>query len=408
MRVKTTNVFINNFESTKRIVINRGGTRSGKTYALCQIAAVWLMTGQVRRNLQVKSGKFSIVRKYRATISSTVEKDFIEVLNNITIDDAPIIQYINVNKSRKEYTFDGRVVVFAGADDEQKLRGFKSDILYCNEANELGFKSEFFQLMIRTKHLIILDFNPSDEYVWINQELEKKRQYIEKDVEVIVSTYQDNSTLTDAQVKEIELLEKTDPELWEVYGKGQYGKVKGLIFDDWQICESVPQDYKWKVYGLDFGFTIDPTALIEVVYANGELYLNEVIYQSGLLTSDLIDEFEQILTKRDLIIADSAEPRTIAEIRKHKFNIRPAEKGRDSIKYGLNLLKRFKINITASSKNLIKEFTVYKNKTDRSGNTLDVPIDNFNHGIDAIRYATTYKIPRSKDDSGKLRAATSF
>jgi phage terminase large subunit len=392
LKLKVTNTFRKNWNSNKRIVINRGGTRSAKTYSICQLAANWLATGQVRANKELKKGVWSIVRKYRATITRTVEKEFKDVCENIVLDGKPFFDYLKVNKSNKTYSFQGRSVCFIGADDEQKLRGYKSNILYCNEANELRFAKEFFQLLMRTTDEIFLDFNPSDEYIWINTELEQKRLPTKKDVEVIISTYKDNPTLNKEQVSEIENLKDTDIELWKVYGLGEYGKIQGLVFDRWEVCDKIPNRYKWKCLGLDFGFTNDPTALIEVVYCKGELWLNELIYEKRLTNSDIVSSMEKLKVSKSIeIIADSADPKSIFEIQKNGYNITGAKKGADSINFGLDAMKRYKINITATSQNLIKEFRTYKYVENKTSDK-NKPIDFNNHAIDAARYAATYKI----------------
>jgi phage terminase large subunit len=391
LQLKVSNTFRKNWSSTKRIVINRGGTRSGKTYGICQLAANWLATGQVRKNKKLIKGTWSIARKYRATITKTVEKEFKDVCENILLDGKPFFSFLKVNKTNKSYSFNGRTIQFIGADDEQKLRGYKSDILYCNEANELSFEKEFFQLRMRTTGEIFLDFNPSDEYIWINIELEQKRMLKQGDVEVLISTYKDNPTLNDIQIKEIEALQDSDIELWKVYGLGQYGKVKGLVFENWKVCNSMPKKFKWEVYGMDFGFTNDPTTLIHIRYAHGELWLNQLIFDKGLTNDDICKQLKKLGFNRNFeIIADSAEPKSIEEIRRQSFNIQGAKKGKDSINYGLDIMKRYKINITATSEDLKKEFRVYKYiENSKDGNKT---IDNFNHGIDAARYAITHKV----------------
>ena len=212
----TTGTFNRNWISEKRIVINRGGTRSGKTFSICQQIAMWLMTGQIRDGQIIEKGTASIVRKNKTTVTATVLRDFEYILKEYGY-----YQHVTHNKTNRTYSFDGRMVEMFGADDEQKLRGYKSDILYVNEANELNYHKEFLQLRLRTKELIIIDFNPSDPYTWIKTELEDKRAHIKGDVETIVSTYKDNSTLTDQQIAEIEYLKETDPTLWHVYGLGE-------------------------------------------------------------------------------------------------------------------------------------------------------------------------------------------
>jgi len=393
LELKVTNTFRRNWAATKRIVINRGGTRSGKTYSICQNAAVWLATSQVRANKQLKKGTWSIVRKFAATITRTVEKEFVDVCTNIFVEGKPLIDYIKINKTKKTYTFGSRVVAFVGADDPQKLRGYKSNILYCNEANELRFNQEFFQLIIRTSDEIYLDFNPSDEYVWINVELEQKRLHEKKDVEIIVSTYKDNTTLNKMQIDEIENLKNVDIELWKVYGLGQYGKVVGLVFDNWKVCEKIPKSLKWKIYGLDFGFTNDPTAVIEVSFLHGELWLREVLYEKRLTNSDISERLiECKVPKRSTIVADSAEPKSIEELRRKGWNIVAATKGADSINFGIDLIKQYQLNVTVDSVNLIKELRTYKYSAKLDSKGKRKPVDFANHLLDDLRYCLVHQL----------------
>ena len=190
------------------------------------------MTGYVSSKERITQGVWSTVRKFSTTLDATVIRDFEEELNK-----QEVFGSIKHNKTKKTYEYGGRMVEFIGADDEQKLRGAKRNILYCNEANELKYREEFFQLLMRTEDKVFLDFNPDDENVWINSELEQKRLIEKGDVEVIVSTYKDNTFLPRSLIEEIEYLEKTDPEFWKVYGLGQYGKKYGLIFPDFTIIE---------------------------------------------------------------------------------------------------------------------------------------------------------------------------
>jgi len=278
-------------------------------------------------------------------------------------------------------------VEFIGADDEQKLRGAKRNILYCNEGNELDFKKEFFQLLMRTEDKIIIDFNPDDENIWINTELEQKRLFEKGDVDVIVSTYKDNTFLPKSLVAEIEYLEKTDPEFWKIYGLGQYGKLFGLIFENYNVVSEIPKDATMVGIGIDFGFTNDPCAILEVYKQDGELWINEIEYKRGMTNMDIGNRLKDVsIDDYSYIVADSAEPKSIQEICNQGFNVYPAQKGADSINVSIDILKRYKLNITQNSTNLIKELRTYKWKLDKTGNSLNTPVDYNNHAIDALRY----------------------
>lgn len=392
--VKYTPVLEKNWNATKKIVINRGGTRSSKTYSICQQIARWLLSGYFRENLTLKDGICRIVRKYSATIDKTVLLDFEEVLNAMDCWDR-----VEHNKTRKEYVFDDghhrRIVSFIGADDQQKLRGMKQDILFCNEANELNYKAEFSQLLFRTTKVIVLDFNPDDEYIWINTELEQKRATIEEDVEVIVSTYKDNTLLSPELVKEIEILERTDPDYWQIYGLGEYGKIKGLIFEH-EVVEQIPKDADFLGYGLDFGFSNDPLALVACYRYDGFIYLRELIYETNLNDPDLAKKMRGLGITNELIVADSAEPKSIDFLQREGFNIQSAKKGQGSIEHGIRLMKGLKLRVTEDSFNLRMEFRHYKWAEDRNGESLGKPIDMYNHAIDAVRYMLTTKYDTPK------------
>lgn len=382
MKLETTPVFTQNYSSEKKIVINRGGTRSSKTVSVVQQCVLWLISGQLTRDTYIPKGVWSTVRKYSTTLDATVIRDFEEELNK-----HKIFELIQHNKTKKTYKYGDRLVEFIGADDEQKLRGAKRNILYCNEGNELDFKKEFFQLLMRTEDKIIIDFNPDDENIWINTELEQKRLFEKGDVDVIVSTYKDNTFLPKSLVAEIEYLEKTDPEFWKIYGLGQYGKLFGLIFENYNVVSEIPKDATMVGIGIDFGFTNDPCAILEVYKQDGELWINEIEYKRGMTNMDIGNRLKDVsIDDYSYIVADSAEPKSIQEICNQGFNVYPAQKGADSINVSIDILKRYKLNITQNSTNLIKELRTYKWKLDKTGNSLNTPVDYNNHAIDALRY----------------------
>lgn len=387
MQLDTTPVFTKNYASEKKIKINRGGTRSSKTRSIAQLSVLWLFTGQISRNRKIYKGVWSTVRKFSTTLDATVIRDFEEELEKQDLYGA-----VKHNKTKRTYSYGDRMVEFFGADDEKKLRGAKRNILYCNEANELEFKTQFFQLLIRTEDDIFIDFNPDDENVWINTELEQKRQHEMKDVEVIVSTYKDNTFLPQSLIKEIEYLEKTDPEFWKIYGLGEYGKIFGLIFPDYTIIDSIPSDSTFISMGGDFGFTNDPCAILEVYKQNGELYINEIEYKRGMTNQDIANRLKELNLHRKEIIFDSAEPKSIQELTNQNINVFPAKKGPDSIKSSIDILKRYKLNITSNSTNLIKELRTYKWTLDKSANAMNKPVDYNNHLIDALRYVALNKL----------------
>jgi len=394
-----TPVFERNYDATEKIVINRGGTRSSKTYSIAQLSALWLMTGCYGDNQFCHVGTWSTVRKYRTTLDNTVVKDFEEILNN-----NDYYNQVEHNKTKKTYSFDKRVVQFIGADDEQKLRGSKQNILYCNEANELNYRKEFFQLLIRTENKIYLDFNPDDEDVWINTELEQKRKQQEQDVNVIVSNYKHNTYLPQSLVQEIELLEKTDKAFWQIYGLGEYGVIKGRVYENYELCSSINSGCDFVAFGGDYGYSVDPTTIIGVWRKGNQLYLREVLYRVGCTNRDIVQEIKsKDIDIRDKFIFDSAEPKSIEEMYRMGMNIFPAKKGKDSINNGIDILKRFDIFVTEDSHNLIKEFKNYKWAMDKNDRPTGKPVDMFNHCLDAVRYVALNELALNNKGVYKVR-----
>jgi phage terminase large subunit len=381
-----TPVFEKNFDSKKKIVINRGGTRSSKTYSLAQLFVIFLFT-------DTDKSINSIVRKTLPALKATAMRDVIEVLHS-----NDLYQYVTHNKTENFITYNGNMLEFFSVDDEQKVRGRKRKRLWANEANELNFHTEFRQLILRTTGQVYLDFNPDDENVWINTEIEQKRFFDKGDVEIIVSNYLDNTFLDQATIEEIEYLRKTDPQFWKVFGLGEYGKITGLVFEQFKVVEKIPEGAKLTGYGLDFGFTNDPTACLEVYQQDGELWINELIYETGLTNPDISDRLNSLGVKRhEEIIADSAEPKSVQELYNLRWNVKPALKGKDSIRNSIDILKRYPLNVTAKSVNLIKELKRYKWAVDKNGQSLSTPIDSFNHAIDALRYLALNKLAKSNE-----------
>ena len=369
LKIKTSNVFERNYDASTKIVVNQGGTRSGKTYSLCQLLIV--------KSFEASGKRFSIVRKSLPSLKLSVMKDFFEILNNLNL-----YNEADHNKSDHTYMLNGNSFEFISLDQPQKKRGTKRNFLFCNEANELTWE-DFFQLIIRTEEKVYIDYNPSDTHHWIYDKVLGR-----EDCTFIKSTYLDNPFLADELVNEIERLKYTDEEYWKIYGLGERGFSKSIIFNKVQVIGSIPSDAKEIAIGLDFGYTNDPTALIEVYEYEGALIFNELIYERGLTNQDIAKSLHNFgIDRRRAIYGDSAEPKSIEEIYRLGFNIKPASKGKDSINIGIDLLKRYNLKVTSKSTNLINEFNSYKWQEDKNGYLLNKPVDNYNHGIDAIRYA---------------------
>ena len=386
-------------KSRKRILLLRGGSGSTKTYSVCQAIAVWLVTGNLLGVDERQKGlsNFSVVRKHNATHDKAALRDF----KNILLEYG-LMKFVTENKTNKTFTYeDGdytRVVEFFGADDEQKVRGPRRDFLYCNEANELHFEKEFNQLNLRTRKKVIVDFNPDDPDNWLNQEIELKRAITKGDIDIEVSTHWDNPFMSKQEHDEIENLKNIDRMLWQIYAKGEYGRMVGQIFTNTEsIRNGIPHNAKLLAYGLDFGYSNHPSALVGVYKLNNDLYIDEIFYETGLTNTDIADKLDGMgFDKHDEVYADCAEPKSIEELKRRGYNIIPAKKGKDSINYGINLMKQQKIWVTEESQNILKEFRKYKWKEDMNGELMNKPVDAFNHAIDAIRYVCMEKLEKQQ------------
>ena len=248
---------------------------------------------------------------------------------------------------------------------------------------------------LRTTKRIYLDYNPSDEYHFIYDEILTR-----KDCTFIQSTYKDNPFLSEDTIKEIERLKDLDANYWRVYGLGERGISQHTIFTTYTLIDNVPDNAKLIAYGLDWGFTADATAIIAVYKYDQILYLKELLYKKRLTNNDIIEQLNSLNIQRtDEIVADSAEPKSIEELYRSGFNIKPSKKGADSINIGIDILKRFSLVVTKDSVNLIKELRNYKYVTDKNNKILNKPVDAFNHAIDAIRYVALNKLTVNR--SGK-------
>lgn len=285
----------------------------------------------------------------------------------------------------KIYTFaNGSQIEFFGADQADKLRGGRRHRLFINECNNVSFNA-FEELEVRTKEFVYLDWNPVSEF-WLEQEVLGKRD----DVDFIKVNYLGNEAIDEETKKSIET-RKHRKGWWQVYGLGELGDVEGKIYSNWQIIDDIPHEARLERFGVDFGYTNDPTAIISVSYYNGGYILDEILYQKGLSNKQIADTLAN--QHSALVIADSAEPKSIDEIRSFGINIQPAEKGKDSVRQGVQLVQDQQISVTKRSVNVIKEYRNYLWETDKDGRVLNQPEHAFSHSMDAIRYAITSLIP---------------
>ena len=366
-------------QSNKRICVLQGGTRSGKTYSIL-LALVEFAYKNKGKGLYI-----TIARKTMPALRGTSMRDFFEILKNENLYDER-----QHNKSSGLYELYGNIFEFISVDQPQRVRGRKRDVLFLNECNEFSM-DDFVQLSLRTTYKIIIDFNPSDEYHWLyTQIIDADRD----DVDFHISTYKDNPFLEQSTIKEIERLKEVDENLWRVFGEGQRGVATETIFPSFNIIDSVPDNAKEVAFGLDFGFSADPTTLVKVYKHDLDLYIDELLYERGLTNQDIANKIKELSIDRRLeCFADSSEPKSIEEIfRMQVINIKPAKKGADSIRIGIDVMKRHKLNITKRSVNTIKEFRNYKWIKDKNNQITNKPIDAFNHTIDAVRYVCLNKL----------------
>ena len=362
---------IDAFNKKPRYIVSEGGTRSGKTFSI--------LTLLYHISLRQNTGIISVVSETFPHLKKGAIRDFKSILESANTFDSNKWHKTDSIYSTKEHS----ILEFFSCDNSGKVHGPSRRILFINEAQNISYEV-FKQLAVRTTDIIFIDFNPTHEF-WAH-ELKN-----DPDCIWINSTYLDNPFLTNNQVKEIEK-GKSNKYWWDVYGLGKIGRLEGAIFENWGTVDSMPEEKRGLMYGLDFGFTNDPTALTEVCFNNDEIWVNELIYQKGLTNNEIVGLAKEKQIDRQLeIIADCAEPKSIQEIYNYGFNVKPCVKGKDSIINGIQLMQQRKINITKSSTNIIKEFRNYQWSKDKEEKRLNKPIDMWNHSIDSIRYACSHK-----------------
>lgn len=382
----------------KRIKGIPGGTSAGKTFGILPIL--------IDRATKKTFLEISVVSESIPHLRRGALKDFENIMRstNRWIED-------NFNKTLLRYTFvNGSYIEFFSADQPDRLRGARRHILYINECNNINFEA-YQQLSIRTSEEVWIDFNPTHEF-WYHTEVR-----IDDDCEELVLTYKDNEALSESIVKEIEkarekgfydingdvlnennVKSKYWANWWRVYGLGMLGSLEGVVFSNWNIVKELPKEAVLLGYGLDFGYTNDPTSLVACYRYNGDIIFDEVIYSTKLLNQDIVNLMnENGVSEYHQIYGDSAEPKSIDEIYKYGFNIRPVIKGADSINFGISILQEYSFGVTERSVNLIKELRNYVWDTDKNGNKINKPIDSYNHAIDAMRYFAMMEL-RKEDD----------
>ncbi len=374
--MKATTVFEKNLSAYGkgyRYIVNKGSTRSSKTYS--QLQLLYLIA-----ELSNQPKVISVVSESMPHLKKGCIRDFKEILQSEG-------KWINScwHATDKIYRVNKSMIEFFSADNPGKVHGPSRDILYVNECINIDYET-YRQLAIRTTETIFLDCNPCFEF-WLDEKVLTQPEAI-----LIHSTYKDNEYLTEAQIKEIES-NRSDKDWWQVYGEGLTGLLKGVIIKDWDIVEKMPQVYKNRWIGIDFGFTNDPTAIVDIRLAGGELWIDELLYSKGYDNLMIAETLRTCgIPKDTAIIADSAEPKSIKEISAFGWKVEPAQKGKDSINTGIAVLNRYKKHITRRSTNIINEYRNYRWQTDINGEPNNKPTDRYNHSIDAQRYICLNKL----------------
>lgn len=348
----------------KRLRIVQGGARAGKTVAILLILIDIAQTRQ---------GKIiSVVSETFPHLKRGALRDFLDIMKTQGYYKEQLW-----NRTDSIYTFEtGSIIEFFSADQSSKVRGPARNILFINECNNISYET-YTQLAIRTSELIYLDYNPVAEF-WVNEEIIPKHEH---NFDII--TYKDNELLAPEIVKEIES-RKGNKNFWQVFGLGLVGDAEGRIYSDWQIIDEIPHTARLERYGLDFGYSFDPTAIVAIHYHDGGYILDEITFQKGLTNKQIADVLNNV--PKALVVADSAEPKSIDELKLYGVNVIGAQKGPGSVSQGIQNVRKERISMTKRSVNLIKAYRNYMWKTDKDGVILNVPDHAFSDAMDAVRY----------------------
>ena len=355
--------------SKQRIKIFQGGSRSGKSWALMQYCLYLITT-------ETKPITISIVRKTLPALKRSVLRDF-----NIIAKSLGVYYLGEFNKTELVFNYNGHTIEFFSADDAQKIRGSTRDVLWCEECNELNIE-DFRQLSMRTKREILMSFNPSDPVHFIYDLCERD------DADLFISTYRDNKFIAPEVKKELERLKKRDPDFWRVYGEGQRAVFsQRQIFRDWNYIDEseFPEELDWFM-GCDFGYTNDPTAICLIAKKNDKVFVKEVLYKTGMTNRDIANHLKSLGLDDLLMYCDSAEPKSIEELKQMGILAKPAIKGAGSINAGLSLMREFDFYISNKATNVKSEQMKYVWGELKDGTIINKAVDRDNHAMDCLRY----------------------
>ena len=376
--IHTTGVFTSLVKglATNRYAVLYGGSSSSKTISILQYLVIYALKFPKRR-IRITSESIPVMKK-------SVIRD----LKDVVLGDAWVEK--NFNKGELIYTFpNGSFIEFVPGDEPSRFKGPRYHISYFDEINHI--KEEIYdQADIRTSYRVISSFNPASEF-WLKDRFDLPNYFVHH------STVNDNSFAPKSVVEALKSKASTNENFYRVYFLGEWGSLEGLIFEEnvnWSLIDSLQPKWDERVIAVDFGFTNDPTSILDIRFNNGELYIKEVAYDTGMLNSDIADYIKRTCPNCE-VVCDSAEPKSIEELKLLGINAKKAFKGKGSILNGINIVKEFKINVTKSSVNTIKEFRNYSWDKDKlTGKLLNKPIDEYNHSMDALRYGVDYLLNR--------------
>ena len=376
--------FYQTVNSDKRIIVHQGGSRSGKTYAICQYL-IYLLT--TRENRLV----ITIARKTLPALKGSVYRDFMEIADKVGIT-----YFAEINKAEMTFKYKNHLVEFISLDNEMKVRGRKRTHCFLNEANEF-FLEDFNQLSLRTTEKMILDFNPSDVIHWIYSDICTR-----DDCDTYITTFEDNAFLDPEIKKEILRMKERDADRWRVYGLGERATFKeGQIFDNWKWIdykEFIDKDSSEVVYGLDWGYSNDPTAIVEVRRKNDRLYVHELLYKKGLTNQDIYNQIKNLGLEEELFICDSAEPKSLEDMKRLGLYCKASIKGSGSVMNGIQIIKEYDVFASKQSKNLLQEYQYYIWESNKDGQTINkIKQNGMDHLMDAFRYAVTTGLARESN-----------
>lgn len=362
----------------KRIRGVAGGTSASKTISIL----LWL----IHYCQTYENSLVSVVSETLPHLKRGAIRDFLNIMQ-----EHKYFEDARWNKTDFTYTFPTNTKLeFFSADQPSKVRGPRRDILFINEANNISYET-YTQLEIRTNKVIWLDWNPVSEFWWYTEVLPHN------DVDFVTLTYKDNEALSQSIVQAIEA-RRHNKNWFKVYGEGQLGEAEGRIYTGWALIDDIPHEARLERRGLDFGYSVDPSAIVDIYYYNGGYILDERLYRKGMSNKDIADFINNLEHPHTMVVADSAEPKSIDEIHMYGVSIIPVVKGRDSINQGIQYVQDQKISVTKRSVNLIKEYRNYLWDDDKDGNRMNKPIDAFNHILDAVRYGFDSLRPLDEDD----------